>query len=49
MKVYLEAPADRPLDEGQLLQLLQRPEQQAGLAQSHPGREHELTGNLPVC
>lgn len=48
MKVYLKAPADRPLDEGQLLQLLQRPEQHAGLAQSHPGREHQLTGTLPV-
>lgn len=48
MKVYLEAPADRPLDEGQFLQLLQRSEQQAGLAQTHPAREHLLNGRVPV-
>lgn len=33
---HLQAPADRPLDEGEFLQLLQRAAQHAGRAQGHP-------------
>lgn len=46
---YLQAPADRPLDEGQLLQLLRRPAGRSGRAQSHPAGEHLLTGTGPVA
>lgn len=45
---YLQTPADRPVDEGQLLQILQLPQQQAGLVPSHPAGEHLPGGNVPV-
>lgn len=39
---YLETPADRPLDEGELLQVLQLSVQQAGLVHSHPAAGEHL-------
>lgn len=49
VRSYLEAPADRPLDEGELLQLLRGPTQQAGGAQSHPAGKHPLNGSGPAA
>lgn len=46
---YLETPADGPLDEGELLQLLQRSVQQAALVPSHPGAGEHLSLEGSQC
>lgn len=45
---YLEGPANRPLYEGELLQLLWGPAQRAGGAQGHPTGKHLLNESGPV-